>query len=110
MPTLYLHLNATPLHDLRSIASRLGVAGRAPKCKADYAHAIANAWADPLVRDRIRIALSPAARSALLHLLNVKRTPAALFFAEYGAIRPARTRERGESPWRNPATVAEELY
>ncbi len=92
------------------MASRLGVAGRRPKHKADYTHAIANAWADPQVRNRIRTALSPAARDALLHLLHAKRTPAALFFAEYGVIRPSRTRERGELPWRNPTTVAEELY
>lgn len=91
------------------MASRLGVANRDLRRKTDYIQAIAAAWADAATRDKILTALSPAARSALGYLAQVTRTPAALFFAEYGAIRQAR-RATTAAPWRNVATVSEELY
>ena len=106
MPTLKLLLTAAPVHDLRRIASQLGVSGRALQRKTAFVDAIANGWADPAIRNRVLATLSPAARGALAHLLRVARSPAALFFAEYGDIRPARTHVSGH----RPATVAEELY
>lgn len=111
MPTLKLHLAATPVHDLRSIASRLGVLARHLQRKPELIAAIAHTWEDADAQQRILATLSPAARGALAHLRRVTRTPAALFFAEYGAVRHARTQPPGAPPpWRQPASVAEELY
>lgn len=111
MPALYHHLAATPVHDLRAIASRLGVASRTLHRKPDFIQAILTAWADPTRRSALLATLSPAAQGALTHLQRVAQTPAALFFAEYGALRHARTQEDGAAaPWRSPATVTEELY
>lgn len=110
MPALKLHLVATPVHDLRSIASRLGVLTRTLQRKPDLIDAIAHAWEDAATAHRILAALSPAAQGALAHLRRVTHTPAALFFAEYGAIRHARTQAPDDPPWRRPASVAEELY
>jgi hypothetical protein len=110
MPTLKLHLAAMPVHDLRSIASRLGVLARQLQRKPELIAAIAHTWEDAGSQQRILATLSPAARDALAHLRRVTRTPAALFFAEYGAVRHARTQPPGDPPWRQPASVAEELY
>lgn len=111
MPALAFHLAATPVHDLRAIASRLGVASRALRRKPDFIQAILTAWAEPARRRALLTTLSPVAQGALAHLQRVTQTPAALFFAEYGALRHARTQEDGAAaPWRSPATVTEELY
>lgn len=110
MPALRLHLAATPVHDLRSMASRLGILARSLQRKQALINAIACAWEDADTQRRILTTLSPAAQGALAHLRRVTRTPAALFFAEYGAVRHARTHDTGDAPWRNPASVAEELY
>jgi hypothetical protein len=56
----------------------------------------------PARSSRILATLSPAARGALAHLRRVTRTPAALFFAEYGAVRHART----HAPWRSALAPA----
>jgi hypothetical protein len=110
MPALRLHLAATPVHDLRSMASRLGILTRSLQRKQALINAIACAWEDADTQRRIFASLSPAAHGALAHLRRVTRTPAALFFAEYGTVRHARTHDAGDSPWHNPASVAEELY
>lgn len=111
MPTLQHHLAATPVHDLRSMASRLDVSSRALRRKPDFIQAIVTFWSTPSVRQSILASLSPAARGALDHLLRVGRTPAALFIAEYGAIRQTRQHgDDGSAPWRTPDTVSEELY
>ena len=111
MPALSHHLTATPVHDLRAIASRLGVASRALRRKPDFIQAILTACADPARRRALLTTLSPAAQGALIHLQRVAQTPAALFFAEYGPLRHARTQDDGAAaPWRTPATVTEELY
>lgn len=80
MPALRLHLAATPVHDLRGIASRLGVLNRSLRRKTDLIDAIASAWETPATRSAILSTLSTAARGALAHLLRVEKSPSALFF------------------------------
>lgn len=110
MPALRHHLTATPVHDLRRIASRLGLLTRALQRKTELIDAIAEAWGKAETRAFVLSTLSPAARGALAHLLRVARTPSALFFAEYGAIRHARTTNAADSAWRSSLSVSEELY
>ena len=110
MPVLRHHLAATPVHDLRRITSRLGLLTRSLQRKTELIDVIVEAWGKPETRAFVLSALSPAARGALAHLLRVARTPSALFFAEYGAIRHARTFHAADSPWRSSLSVSEELY
>jgi hypothetical protein len=51
------------------------------------------------------------ARTALHQIQLAGGAPAALFFAEYGAIRrPGSTARNEPTPWRKPQTASEELY
>jgi len=111
MPTLHEHLLTLPQRDLRAIATRLGVRRRGQNRKADWISAVAQAWQETDQRTALLAQLSPAAHAAAYRLAQAGALPAALFFAEFGAIRRAATgRHWQPPPWEAPDSVSEELY
>ncbi len=111
MPTLHEHLSALPHRDLRAVATRLGVRTRGENRKADWITAVAQAWQDPAQRTALLALLSSAAHAAAYRLAQAGELPAALFLAEYGAIRRAGAAHHWQpAPWDAPQSVSEELY
>ncbi|MEZ4705646.1 MAG: WYL domain-containing protein [Caldilineaceae bacterium] len=103
-----------PAHDLRAVATRLGVRRRGHERKDDWVAAIVAIWQQPQNRQAALQRLSPTARAALLQLCTAHKLPAAIFWADYGPLRrpqsAARTANADAAPWVAPATVSEELY
>lgn len=103
-----------PAHDLRAVATRLGVRRRGHERKEDWVAAIVAIWQQPPSRQAALQRLSPTARAALLQLCTAHRLPAAIFWADYGPLRRPQGRTRkanaDAAPWVAPATVSEELY
>ncbi len=111
MPDLRQCLAALPYDDLRGVAIRLGVRRRTEQRKAAWIESVAQAWQSLEQRAALLASLSPAACAAATRLAHSGELPAALFLAEYGAVRRPRPGQHWTPPpWAAPQTISEELY
>lgn len=110
MPNHRELLQRTTARDLRAITTRLQT-GRANATRSERVDAVALFWAQRAIAELTVRQLSPLAQEALRRLAAATHFPSALFFGEYGPVRPAQKRyPRGQAPWRQPLTPAEELF
>jgi len=111
MTSLTTALAAHSALELRSIATHLAVRTEAQTRKAEWIAAIAGYWQHVDNRAQAVQQLSPAAQRALWWLCHTTALPAQPFWNEFGTVRRARDRQRGQpAPWQQPATAAEELF
>lgn len=104
-------LATVPYRALRGMATRLQLRQDRQHQKRDWITAIATGWQRAPTRQQWLARLSSAAHSALTRLLAAEQIPAALFWAEYGAVRQVTAQQQWTPPpWQAPATVSEELY
>jgi hypothetical protein len=111
MPSLRFCLQQIPHRDLRAMVTRLNLRSSVPDQREHWIRALEDHWYSEEGRKLSLNQLSESAKAALLHLAHGQELPAALFWAEYGAIR----RIGGDypphqTPWLHPQTVSEELY
>ncbi|MEZ4726061.1 MAG: WYL domain-containing protein [Caldilineaceae bacterium] len=99
-------LAALPAHDLRTVATRLGVRASGTHRKVAWIAAIVQGWQRPAQAAAWVAALSPTAQAALVRLLAGAPLPFPLFGADYGALHTHR--RRGEAAV--PLTASDELY
>ncbi|MEZ4705664.1 MAG: WYL domain-containing protein [Caldilineaceae bacterium] len=107
--TMSQQLQALAHRDLRAIATRLNIRPSDAHHKAAFVQVIAAFWQTPADFEPALAALSMAARQALHQLALAGSLPAALFWQQYGALRPSQTHST-PPPWEQPATVSEELF
>ena len=105
--TLLPHMAA---HDLRAIASRIGILRRGLTRKAQWIQGIVACWQNAPTRNQQFANLSPLAHAALCQLSQVGQYPRGLFEADYGTVRrPGQQQPEEQLPWIAPQTVSEEL-
>ena len=100
-------LTLLPARSLRAIATHLGVRRREQADKAAWRAAILAYWQQPPAPEAV---LAPAVYAAYAHLRGAGQLPAALFWAEYGALRLPAADAAAVSPWQAPQTISEALY
>ncbi|MCB0106595.1 MAG: hypothetical protein KDE53_11820 [Caldilineaceae bacterium] len=111
MTGLTTALAALSALELRGIATRLTLRTEEQTRKAEWIAAIAAYWQHVDNRAQAVQQLSPAAQRALWWLCHTPVLPAQPFWNEFGTVRRARDRQRGQpAPWQQPATAAEELF